>query len=68
MNGVLYTAGGWNGCTPYSNLEAYDPINDTWTQRAKVDLDVYVRQRARELGLDEDEAVQIVRPHLRALA
>jgi hypothetical protein len=34
VNGVLYTAGGWNGCTPYSNVEAYDPTTDTWTARA----------------------------------
>lgn len=34
INGVLYTAGGWNGCTPYSNLEAYDPMTNVWTHRA----------------------------------
>ena len=34
LNGVLYIAGGWNVCTPYANLESYDPVSDTWTQRA----------------------------------
>lgn len=34
LNGVLYVAGGWNVCTPFANLESYDPVTDTWTQRA----------------------------------
>lgn len=34
LNGVLYVAGGWNVCTPFANLESYDPTSDTWTQRA----------------------------------
>lgn len=33
-DGVLYTTGGWNGCTPYNNVDAYDPATDTWTPRA----------------------------------
>ena len=34
VDGVLYTAGGWNGCSPYSNVEAYDPLSNAWTSRA----------------------------------
>lgn len=34
VNGVMYTAGGWNGCSPYSSFEAYDPNSNTWTPRA----------------------------------
>jgi serine/threonine protein kinase/N-acetylneuraminic acid mutarotase len=34
LNGVLYVAGGWNVCTPFANLESYDPVNDKWAQRA----------------------------------
>jgi transposase-like protein len=40
---------------------------DTWGRRDKVDLDVYVRQRARELGIDEDEALRSVRERLRVV-
>jgi len=40
---------------------------DTWGRRDRVDLDVYVRQRASELGLDPDEALAMVRPKLRSL-
>lgn len=36
LNGVLYTAGGWNGCSPYSDFEAYDPLTDTWAPRASM--------------------------------
>ena len=35
---------------------------DEWGRREKIDIDVYARQRARELGIDEHEAVQAVRP------
>jgi len=38
---------------------------DDYAQRQKLDLEVYVRQRARELGLDEDEALESVKPHLK---
>jgi hypothetical protein len=31
---------------------------DDYSQHQKVDLEVYVRRRARELGLDEDEAFE----------
>ncbi len=34
LDEVLYVAGGWNVCTPFADLEAYDPATDTWTQRA----------------------------------
>ena len=34
LNGVLYVAGGWNVCTPFADLESYDPETNTWTQRA----------------------------------
>ncbi len=34
LNGILYVAGGWNVCTPFADLEAYDPGTDMWTQRA----------------------------------
>jgi hypothetical protein len=40
---------------------------DDYAQRQRVDLELYVRQRARELGLDEDEAFESVRPHLKML-
>lgn len=41
---------------------------DDYGRRDKVDLEVYVRQRARELGLDEDEAFNAVKPQLRLAA
>ena len=34
LDGVLYVAGGWKECTPFADLESYDPGTDTWTQRA----------------------------------
>lgn len=34
---------------------------DSWGRREKVDLEVYVRQRAGELGLDVDEALAAVK-------
>ncbi|HKP38464.1 MAG TPA: kelch repeat-containing protein [Pyrinomonadaceae bacterium] len=34
IDGALYAAGGWETCTPYANLEAYDSANDRWTNRA----------------------------------
>ncbi|HTD86120.1 MAG TPA: protein kinase, partial [Candidatus Binatia bacterium] len=33
LDGTLYVAGGWNTCTPYANLESYDPASDLWTAR-----------------------------------
>jgi serine/threonine protein kinase len=36
LNGVLYVAGGWKECTPFANLESYDPATNTWTQRASM--------------------------------
>ncbi|HMJ25747.1 MAG TPA: kelch repeat-containing protein [Pyrinomonadaceae bacterium] len=33
LDGTLYVAGGWNTCTPYSNLESYDRASDRWTAR-----------------------------------
>jgi len=33
LDGTLYVAGGWNTCTPYANLESYDPVSDRWTAR-----------------------------------
>jgi len=32
LNGVLYVVGGWNVCTPFADLESYDPESNTWTQ------------------------------------
>ena len=55
------------GCAPIAQrpssrlLERRWP--DEWGKREKVDLEVYVRQRSRELGLDEDLALQTVRSH-----
>jgi transposase len=42
---------------------------DEYARRDKLDLnlEIYVRRRARELGLDEDEALDAVRPQLRSL-
>jgi serine/threonine protein kinase/N-acetylneuraminic acid mutarotase len=33
LDSTLYVAGGWNTCTPYANLESYDPASDRWTAR-----------------------------------
>ena len=33
LDGTLYAAGGWNTCTPYANLESYDPASDQWGAR-----------------------------------
>jgi hypothetical protein len=41
---------------------------DVWAKRDKVDLEVYVRQRAAEMGLDPEEAVKEIRPRLRAVS
>jgi transposase len=41
---------------------------EDYARRDKVDLDVYVRQRARELGLDEDEALTAIRQGLRVVS
>lgn len=38
---------------------------EDYARRDKVDLEVYVRERARELGIDEDEALTIIKPQLR---
>ncbi len=38
---------------------------DDYARRDKIDLDVYVRERARELGIDEDEALSMVKPYLK---
>jgi serine/threonine protein kinase len=32
LDRVLYVTGGWNTCTPFGNLEAYDPASDSWKQ------------------------------------
>lgn len=42
--------------------------HEDWRQQDKVDVDLYIRGRARELGLDEEEALQLIKPHLRSLA
>jgi N-acetylneuraminic acid mutarotase len=34
LNDILYVAGGWEVCTPFATLEAYDPKTDTWNQRS----------------------------------
>lgn len=36
LNGTLYTAGGWNGCSPYSDVEAYDAVSNLWVSRASM--------------------------------
>lgn len=41
---------------------------DDYARRDKVDLEVYVRQRARELGLDENEALEAMKPRLRMVS
>jgi fibronectin type 3 domain-containing protein len=33
INGSLYALGGWNGCTPYANVEMYDTILNNWSQK-----------------------------------
>jgi hypothetical protein len=40
---------------------------DAWARRERIDLDVYVRQRAGELGLDPEQAVAIIKPKVQAL-
>jgi pyruvate/2-oxoglutarate dehydrogenase complex dihydrolipoamide acyltransferase (E2) component len=42
--------------------------SDDYARREKVDLEVYVRQRARELGLDENEAYESIRPRLKLVS
>ena len=34
--GVLYVFGGWDGreCTPFADVEAYDPVSNVWMKRA----------------------------------
>src|SRR5260370_556772 len=34
VNGLVYAIGGWNGCTPSSTLEVYNPANNSWTAEA----------------------------------
>jgi transposase-like protein len=41
---------------------------DDFARRDRIDLEVYVRQRAHELGIDEAEAIEMIRPQLKALA
>jgi len=41
---------------------------DSWGRRERIDLDVYIRERALELGLDPQEALQAVQPRLKALS
>ncbi len=36
LDDALYVAGGWNGCTPFSDLEVYDDEHDTWKKRASM--------------------------------
>jgi N-acetylneuraminic acid mutarotase len=36
IDDVLYVVGGWNVCTPFSDLERYDPRSDTWSRRAPI--------------------------------
>jgi hypothetical protein len=38
---------------------------DDYARRERLDLEIYVRQRARELGLDEEEMMETVKPRLR---
>lgn len=40
---------------------------DEYGRRDKVDLDLYIRQRAGEMGLDVDDALHAVLPRLRLL-
>jgi len=40
---------------------------DDYGRRERVDLDVYIRERAAELGLDPQEALQVIQPRLKAL-
>ncbi len=39
--------------------------SEDYGRREKIDLDIYVRERARELGLDENEALEAIKPQLR---
>jgi hypothetical protein len=41
---------------------------DIWGKRDKVDLEVYIRERAKSMGLDPDEAVKQIRPQLRVVS
>jgi len=36
VDDVLYMVGGFNGCTPFADVEAYDPATKTWTKRASM--------------------------------
>lgn len=40
---------------------------DEYGRREKIDVEVYIRRRARELGLDEDVALATIRPRLMAI-
>jgi len=40
---------------------------DDYGRRERLDLDVYIRERAAELGLDPQEALQAIQPRLKAL-
>ena len=35
VNGKIYAIGGWTG-NPISTVEAYDPTNDEWTEKASM--------------------------------
>jgi transposase-like protein len=41
---------------------------EDYARHEKIDLEVYIRQRARELGIDEDEAVEAIKPRLRLVS
>lgn len=41
---------------------------ETWGRRDRVDVDVYVARRAKELGLDENEAMLAVKAGLRLVS
>lgn len=40
---------------------------DTWARRERLDLDVYIRRRATELGMDPEHAIAAVKPRVQAL-
>lgn len=41
---------------------------DDYGRRDRIDLEVYVRQRAAELGIDEEDALTYVKPQLKLAA
>ncbi len=34
VNDVLFIVGGWNVCSAFADLEQYDPVTDSWSNRA----------------------------------